>query len=65
MVTNVTGGEKPALTRTLPHEVCGCNLIPRVRSNRNRLADEMVVVAGALRSRRQSGFDSPSSNGIP
>ena len=32
-VTNATGGEKPALIRTLPHEVCGYNLIPRVRSD--------------------------------
>ena len=32
-VTNVTGGQNPALTRTLPHEVCGYNLTPRVRGN--------------------------------
>src|SRR4029079_1082888 len=30
---NVTGWEKPALTRTLPHEVCVYSLIRRVRSN--------------------------------
>ena len=32
-VTNATGGKKSALTRTLPHEVCGYNLTPRVRGN--------------------------------
>jgi len=32
-VMNATGGEKPALTRTLPHEVCGYNLILRVRGS--------------------------------
>jgi hypothetical protein len=30
-VMSATGGQKPALTRTLPHEVCGYSLIPRVR----------------------------------
>ena len=30
-VTNAAGGENPALTQTLPHEVCGYSLILRVR----------------------------------
>ena len=30
-VTNATGGERPALTRALSHEVCGHNLIARIR----------------------------------
>jgi hypothetical protein len=32
-VMNTTGGEKSALTRTLPHEVCGYNLILRIRGS--------------------------------
>jgi hypothetical protein len=32
-VTSATGGEKPALTRTLPREAYGYRVIPRVRSN--------------------------------
>ena len=32
-VTNATGGKKPGLTQTSPHEVCGSNLIRRVRGN--------------------------------
>ena len=32
-VTSATGGKEPALTRTLPHEVCGSDFIPRVRGN--------------------------------
>ena len=30
-VTNAAGGKRSGLTQTLPHEVCGCNLILRVR----------------------------------
>jgi hypothetical protein len=33
MVTSAAGGKKPALTRTLPREVCGCNLTPRARDS--------------------------------
>ena len=36
-VMNATGGEKPALTRTLPHGVCGYNLILRVRGSESAI----------------------------
>src|SRR5262249_18471563 len=41
-VTSATGGEKPALIRTLSHEVCGYNLIRRVRGNAIVLLDETL-----------------------
>jgi hypothetical protein len=46
-VTNASGGQNPALTRTLPHEVCGYSLTLRVRLKVRSLFWSTSSAAGA------------------